>query len=514
MSNQPDKGNRPGENLAANGWMHLALAERAARFGYWRTSLFDAKMFWSDGMYRLLGLQPGSREPDGNWLLEQMHPDDVREVGRQIANAITNRSPFSYRTRASSPDAQAQIVDTVGAVETDDEGHVVAVVGVCTDVTAQVTAEAERERAEERYRLMADESSDIIALHENDRIVCVSSALKRLLGRVPEEMERGRYLSLVHPDDLEEAKRQLGRPPAGETRTSVYRVRHADGHYVWFETSGRGVYDEKSGAFLKEIAVARDISERKAQELRMRGAQERAEAANRAKSVFLANMSHELRTPLNAIMGFADMMRQHVFGALGDAHYEDYATEIYNSASVLLERISDVLEISRVEAGMLELAPEPFDLGSVLRSWTEEARANMRACGLELVLDVPREPLVLSADPRALKQIVLHLLSNSAKFTEAGGRVSIEARRRGASVALTVMDTGVGIPESELPRLCRPFEQVSVERYLAKNGPGLGLALVRSLAEKHGGSVSITSEEGKGTVVEVILPAEAERAAA
>ena len=317
-------------------------------------------------MYRLLGVDPASQAPDSDWLLEQIEPADVDELRRRIETAIKSRSSFSYRTRSKSPGTAAQIVDTVGEVELGSDGRVIAVVGVCTDVTAQVTAEAERETARERYRVMADEASDIIALIEDDRMVCVSSALQRLLGCQPEDLQHGRYLSLVHPDDMEEAKKLEGRPEPGETRTAAYRLRHADGHYVWFETTTRGVYDMATGVFRKEIAVGRDISERKKQEAEMRAAQERAEAANRAKSLFLANMSHELRTPLNAIMGFTDVMCQRVFGALGSVRYEEYAEKIHGSAKQLLEQISNVLEVANIEAGLLELAPEPLDLVEVL----------------------------------------------------------------------------------------------------------------------------------------------------
>jgi PAS domain S-box-containing protein len=503
-----------GQAQIQNGWRHFDLAERAARFGYWRTQLADGKTFWSGGMYRLLGVDPASQAPDSDWLLEQIEPADVDELRRRIEAAIKSRSSFSYRTRSKSPGTAAQIVDTVGEVELGSDGRVIAVVGVCTDVTAQVTAEAERETARERYRVMADEASDIIALIEDDRMVCVSSALQRLLGRQPEDLQHGRYLSLVHPDDMEEAKKLEGRPAPGETRTAAYRLRHADGQYVWFETTTRGVYDVATGAFRKEIAVGRDISDRKKQEAEMRAAQERAEAANRAKSLFLANMSHELRTPLNAIMGFTDMMCQRVFGALGSVRYEEYAEKIHDSAKQLLEQISNVLEVANIEAGLLELAPEPLDLVEVIDVCRWETAASAKAKGLSLTVNAEGSCLSLVADRRAVKQILLQLLSNAVKFTPPGGHVSIEAGLVGANVSVVVRDDGVGIPESELPRLGKPFEQACAERYLTKNGQGLGLALVTALTEKHGGAIRIESRSGEGTAVHLELPVANARGAA
>src|ERR1051325_4493691 len=215
-----------------------------------------------------------------------------------------------------------------------------------------------------RYRAMAEEASDIVVLHEGGHIVCATGALWRLLKRTPEEFENGRYLHLVHPDDLPEARKLLGTPPAGETWTATYRVRHADGHYVWFEVRTRGEYDEKTGALLREVSVGRDVTERKEQELRLRAAQERAEAANRAKSAFLAHMSHELRTPLNAIIGFADIMRHEKLGPLGNGRYSEYAGSIFESGGTLLRLIANVLDIARIESGALSITTQAIDLAA------------------------------------------------------------------------------------------------------------------------------------------------------
>jgi len=373
--------------------------------------------------------------------------------------------------------------------------------------------QAERDATLERYRAMTEEASDIIVLLENDQVVCASDAMWRLLGRKPDEFQSGRYLDTVHPDDLGEAMKLRGRPAPGETRTATYRVRHADGHYVWFEVTTRGVYDEATGAFLREINVGRDITERKEYELKMRAAQERAEAANKAKSVFLANMSHELRTPLNAIIGFSDIMQQRLFGALGDARYDDYAEQIHESGNRLLAIISDILDMARLEAGLLELSFEPVDLAGLLEDCAGTMRERSEQRNLAVRVEV-QGGLTLIADRRAVKQIVLNLLTNAVKFTAPGGHVWVGARKKKGGIALSVRDDGVGIPANELPRLGRAFEQVCADPRLAKNGAGLGLALVRALAEKHGGALSIESQEGVGTTVTVEFPAEPVRAVA
>src|SRR5215470_18039212 len=167
---------------------HFDLAERAARFGYWRVELADGATYWSPGMYRLIGVDPG-KPPDSEWLLQQMPPEDRAVVEEALATAIRTRSAFSYRTRARDPNVASQIVDTQGEVAIGEDGRVTALLGVCYDVTQQVHAEEAREKAQQMYRLMTEEASDIILMYESDgRIVFASGALERVLGRTVDEI--------------------------------------------------------------------------------------------------------------------------------------------------------------------------------------------------------------------------------------------------------------------------------------------------------------------------------------
>ena len=496
--------------------VHFALAERAARFGYWRFELADNSTHWSPGMYRLLGIDPAQQSPDSEWLLEQMLPEDKAVVRNAIAAAIKTRSPFSYRTRARDPDVAAQIVDTQGEVALGKDGRVVSVLGVCHDVTKQVRAEEAREKAQQMYRVMTEEASDIILFYGPDgHIVFASHALERMLGRTIEEIEFGRFVELVHPDDVEEVAKIAELPPPGRTSTGTYRLRHADGHYVWIEVTTRAIYDAQTGAYRNLVSVSRDVTERKQQDIETKAAQERAEAANKAKSRFLANMSHELRTPLNAVIGFTDLMRQHMFGPLGNERYEEYATLIYDSGQLLLDLITDMLDMAKIEAGKLELNFERVDLTGTIEDCVRMLRDRADNGGLEIAVKTPPAPISLIADRRAVKQVLLNLLTNAIKFTPAGGHIDVDTRVADGRAILRVRDTGIGIPAHELPRLGRPFEQVCGDPMLAKSGTGLGLALVCALVEKHGGQLRIESEEGVGTEVSVDFPLKpAKRAAA
>ena len=340
---------------------HISLAERTAKFGYWRLDLVTDDLVWSPGMYGILGLEPNEREPNNDWLLSQIHPDDVAEIYEKIGAAIEECSTFYYRCRVTPKNLTTHIVDTHGEIETGPDGNAIAVIGVCHDVTQQVQAETDRNRIEQMYRVMATQASDIIMLHEPDgRIIFASDALERVLKRKPSEIENEKFLSLAHPDDKDIVTKLTAMPKPGETITATYRTLHADGHYVWVESTSRAIYDPQTGECQNIIGVTRDITERKTQELAMKAAQDRAEEANRAKSSFLANMSHELRTPLNAIIGFADIMRAEMFGALGNIRYREYAHLVYDCGQLLLDLITDVLDVAKIEAGKLELNLNPL----------------------------------------------------------------------------------------------------------------------------------------------------------
>jgi signal transduction histidine kinase len=266
---------------------------------------------------------------------------------------------------------------------------------------------------------------------------------------------------------------------------------------------------DEIGVFARAIQNSRDSDRRRqileGELLRSRLAKEAAEASNRTKSEFLANMSHELRTPLNAIIGFSELMQQKLLGPLSARYYE-YAVLIHNSGNHLLNLVSDILDLAKIEAGRMALDFKPVELNECLEGCVRLVQPRAEKGQLELVTDLPDVSTSLVADFRACKQIVLNLLSNAVKFTPAGGRVRISAAVRGSDVRIIVSDTGRGIPAELLPRIGQPFEQASNDPVLAREGTGLGLAIVRALVSQHGGTLHIASTENVGTTVTVALP--------
>jgi len=232
-----------------------------------------------------------------------------------------------------------------------------------------------------------------------------------------------------------------------------------------------------------------------------------AEQASRAKSEFLATMSHELRTPLNAIIGFSDMQRHETFGPLGHPRYREYAADIHASGMHLLELITTILDISKAEAGKLEVSPVRVDPRSAVDATMPLIRSAAAAKRIRLSAELERAPSTCLADPQALKQILLNLLSNAVKFTPEGGAVAVAVRALAdGGVEFAVRDTGVGIAAADIPRLMRPFEQAARGYAQSSGGTGLGLPLVGWLVRLHGGVLEIDSDIGAGTTATVRLP--------
>lgn len=257
--------------------------------------------------------------------------------------------------------------------------------------------------------------------------------------------------------------------------------------------------------------LARELEETRDEALTKRY---EAEAANATKTAFLANMSHELRTPLNAILGFSEIIAQECFGPVGNARYKDYAGDIHASGAHLLSLINDLLDIAKIEAGRMEISPHPVEAGKAFQTALKlvAAKAEEKRQSLSIHIDPAAPPLF--ADERALKQILINLVSNAVKFTPEGGRIEVDAGpARDGGFQIRVKDNGPGIPRDKLDKIFTPFSQVDNRYDRQAGGTGLGLALVRGLAELHGGRAWLESGPGAGTTAFVVLPVRLERSA-
>ncbi|MEM6382539.1 MAG: PAS domain-containing sensor histidine kinase [Pseudomonadota bacterium] len=253
-------------------------------------------------------------------------------------------------------------------------------------------------------------------------------------------------------------------------------------------------------------ALLRDISATKDHEAQLHMARERAEASDAAKGRFLATMSHELRTPLNAIIGFADILDEEVFGALNNDQQREYVSLIRDSGGHLLQLVNDLLDMSKLEAGHFHIVAEPFSVGKVIDRCAKLMSSQAEKARQNLIIDMPEDLPELVADQRAIRQVLINLLSNASKFTPDGGTITVKVRRDGPMLSIAVIDTGIGLNADDIGRLGEPFFQANNAYDRKHQGTGLGLSVVKGLCGLHQGTIGFTSVEGEGTTATVRLP--------
>jgi PAS domain S-box-containing protein len=341
-------------------------------------------------------------------------------------------------------------------------------------------------------------------------ILYVNPAFGRITGYETQEVigQPLRFLQSrgTPPDQIERLERALIQRRAANL---LLRSQRKDGKPFWNDMHVNPILED-GGHVAHFVAFITDASPRIRAEENLREAKHQAEIANRAKSDFLANVSHELRTPLNAIIGFSEIMQMQMFGAIGHKQYAAYADDIHSSGKHLLSIINDILDLSKIEAGRYQLHIDTVDVEDTFEDCARLVRERAENAGLQIVRQIdPATPRLL-ADKRAVKQILINLLSNAIKFTPQGGEVTLTAKPAGAAgwVALSVADTGIGIPPEQLDNALSAFGQVDNPFTRSQEGTGLGLPIVKSLVELHGGQFSIESAIGKGTKVMMVLPAQ------
>ncbi|MEJ1969191.1 MAG: PAS domain-containing sensor histidine kinase [Rhizomicrobium sp.] len=348
--------------------------------------------------------------------------------------------------------------------------------------------------------LYANDSFAHLLGYDSVREMAAEAEAARAEGRDPH------LVSLIYVDDRPLIDEHMRRRIAGEETVSSYefRLNRRDASVVWVEVQAALVNWDGQPA---SLAWMNDISHRKAMELELVRSKEAAERASRTKTEFLANTSHELRTPLNAIIGFAEVIKDELFGPVGLRKYAEYARDIYTSGRHLLDLINDILDLSKLESGKLELREEDVAAGAMADECVTLLRE--RADGLKVRLETRIEPglPLLRCDARALKQVLLNLLSNAIKFTPAGGTVTTAVARAAGGIALSVADTGIGMNPADIEVALSAFGQVDSKVSRQHRGTGLGLPISRSLIEAHGGTLTVSSTPGRGTTMTATFPA-------
>ncbi len=285
-------------------------------------------------------------------------------------------------------------------------------------------------------------------------------------------------------------------------------IRKENGSTVWVNMTGHAVRDTMGDIMHFECTMF-DITERRSAELNLLRTKEQADFANRSKSEFLANMSHELRTPLNAIIGFSEIIRDQLFGPVGQPQYIEYAGDIHDSGQLLLSLINDILDMSKIEAGKRALSESVMSVEETVRSVSRLVAARAKEGKIRMTMAVPHDFASLRAEERAIKQILTNILTNAIKFTPEGGSVSLTASLTElGQLKIVIQDTGIGMSAEEIPIAMAPFGQIESALSRKNQGTGLGLPLTRALVELHGGTLELQSAVGKGTTITLLFPPE------
>ena len=506
----------------------LRRAHRLAKLCYWTYDPVAAangggdRLVFSGDAEEVLGAPAATlNRAVASPLVEMAHPEDRERILKEWrAFMASSEASWTFEYRLCRSDGEIRDVSVSAEKVVSDHGPVGQVIGVVQDITDRKRSELAIARNEtllrHAHRLSrvgywvweprdVAQSSDRGWLH-------VSSEFSDILGVKPSDIpleETDMLRRFAHPDDLSTALAAVEGFVARAADRYNLRLRgiRADGSVAHLHMEAERLRDPQ-GRILYEIGVMQDITEQREREIELLGAKRTAEVANRTKTQFLANMSHELRTPLNAVIGFSQLIRDQAFGPIPD-RYVNYADDINSSGKLLLALINDILDMSRIEAGQQKLMEEVMAVDSVVNDCVRMVTSKAADGGVRLIVENKGPLPALRADERALKQVLLNVLSNAVKFTPQGGAVTVAAEAKaGGTLDISIADTGIGIAEDVIKDLFLPFRQADASISRRFGGSGLGLAISKKLMELHGGEISVESHPGRGTRVTLHMPAE------
>ncbi|MFZ0694335.1 MAG: PAS domain S-box protein, partial [Alphaproteobacteria bacterium] len=391
-----------------------------------------------------------------------------------------------------------------------ESGGELMLTAVMRDISYAKAQECALRESEQRYAALFEQAAvGICQLSLEGRYLTANRRYCEIVGYSLPELRGCSVFEMTERTDLAEDLLQTAKLIQGAALTCALekRLLHKDGSACWVNRT-LSVAQKGSGEPDYLIAVVEDISNRKKIEEQLRFAKEQAETASQMKSRFLANMSHELRTPLNAIIGFSQLMEQQVLGPLGNKQYLDYVRYVVEGGRHLLEVINDILDLAKIEAGKVELKETTVDVRKIAISTVQLVAERVSKGNLTLRVSMTDGLPCVCGDKRLIRQMILNLLSNAIKFTPAGGAITIRGQVVDGLLQIAVTDTGIGMAPHDIRRALEPFGQVDSHLVRNHEGTGLGLPLVKSLIELHGGHLELTSHVGTGTTVSISFPAD------
>ncbi len=463
----------------------------------------------SDNFQQLLGISASAPLDNLQGLLAAVHPDD-RERIRRIPFETTAENPsFRCEFRVLLPDGGECWIAETASVLLGGAGEILRLTGSLVDITHLKRAEAALDSVEKRLaRTMRATRDGVWEVDVQSTQTWMGPRFEELLGYELGELghSRDRFRELIHPDERDATLKTVENHLAHDTPFDIeVRMRHKAGHYEWMRLRAQAEHNA-AGEPTWLAGSMQIITDRKLAEQAAIDAKLAAEAANRAKSSFLANVSHEIRTPMNGVIGMSQILAEtHL-----DPSQREYVDIIRGSAQALLSLINDVLDLSKIEAGRLELESVTLDLCDVVYETVAVMALQSAVKGIELIVDIVDPAVVMRGDPGRLRQIIMNLVGNAIKFTHEG-YIVLSARgtpqaNGTTELLIEVTDTGIGIPADRLDRLFKTFSQIDSSTTRHYGGSGLGLSIVKRLAELMGGEVGVRSTLGNGSTFWVTLP--------
>jgi PAS domain S-box-containing protein len=501
--------NLPESAVAEGAGLYRLLVDSVRDYAIFALDAEGHVLSWNAGARRLKGYEP--EEIIGRHF-STFYPRADLEAGKpewelEVAAREGSVEDEGWRIRKDGTRFWANVVITALR---DEAGTLVGFAKVTRDLTERRRAEEKLRESEERFRLLVQSVRDyaIFMLDPDGRVVSWNAGAERINGYTPEEIIGRHFSTFYPPADLEAGKPEWELETAardGKFEEEGWRMRK-DGSAFWASVLITPLR-RADGKLIGFTKVTRDLTERRAAQERLMADERRlaeAEAASRARSEFLAAMSHELRTPINATLGYTELMEMEVAGPV-TPRQRDYLGRVRRTQQHLLGIITDLLNYSRIEAGQMEYDLAPVPVARIIETVLLMVEPQALAKDLALARGPCPPELMALADRAKAEQIVLNLLGNAVKFTPAGGTVTIGCQVEGARVAITVADTGEGIPADQQASIFEPFVQLGRSLTSGHEGTGLGLAISRDLARAMGGDLSVRSAPGEGAVFRLAL---------
>ena len=500
--------------------LRLELSQKFSNIGTWDWDIKTGNLFWSERIWSLFGYDKEIIETTYENFVAAIHEDDRTLVSDAITNCVEKGVEYDIEHRVVWPDGSIHWLHESGDVVRNQVGVPLHMLGNVQDITARKNAEAQEKETEERFTFAVDGAGDgVWDWNINTGVMQFSRLYMEMLGYTKNELPHvvESWISSVHPDDLPAAQNSL--QDYLEKRIPDYsvevRLRCKDDSYKWILCRGTVVNCDDKGKPLRMIGIHSDITNRKEAEYALIESREEAENANRAKSQFLSSMSHELRTPMNAIMGFGQLLEIEHDNPLSVSQKEN-VSEIMKASEHLLELINEVLDLSKIEAGRIDLSIEDVSLGNVITESLQlvSPLAEKRGISMKFVRDkteidlreLMEDKSIVRADYTRIKQVIINLLSNAVKYNNVNGTITIQYEETDKhNFRINISDTGKGINPEQQDYLFTAFNRLGAENTEIE-GSGIGLVITKNIVDLMGGKIGFNSKVDEGSTFWFELP--------